>query len=150
MIRIASKSSIRLHQILVNTTFNAPMSYFDSVDNSVTLNRFSQDMTLIEAVLPIMTYLLLQSKRCFIFDPYDLLITLGSIACIVQLVLVAMSSGYMALTAPPLLVVLYLIQRFYLRTSRQMRFLDLEAKSPLYQQFTETLEGITTIRALGS
>ena len=62
MIKIASKSSIRLHQILVTTTFNSPMSYFDSVDNSVTLNRFSQDMTLIEAVLPIMTYILLQSS----------------------------------------------------------------------------------------
>jgi ATP-binding cassette, subfamily C (CFTR/MRP), member 1 len=62
----------------------------------------------------------------------------GSVACIVQLVLIAMGSGYMATVVPPLLLVLYLIQKFYLRTSRQMRFLDLEAKSPLYQQFTET------------
>jgi ABC-type multidrug transport system fused ATPase/permease subunit len=30
-----------------------------------------------------------------------------------------------------------------------MRFLDLEAKSPLYRQFTETLEGVATIRGLG-
>jgi ATP-binding cassette, subfamily C (CFTR/MRP), member 1 len=66
-----------------------------------------------------------------------------------QLVLVAMGSGYMAAVVPPLLIVLYFLQKFYLRTSRQMRFLDLEAKSPLYQQFTETLEGITTIRAFG-
>lgn len=61
MVNISSRSSIRLHQILTTSTFNAPMSYFDKVDNSVVLNRFSQDMTLIESVLPIMTYIVLQS-----------------------------------------------------------------------------------------
>jgi ATP-binding cassette subfamily C (CFTR/MRP) protein 1 len=30
-----------------------------------------------------------------------------------------------------------------------MRLLDLEAESPVYQHFTETLEGLATIRALG-
>jgi ATP-binding cassette, subfamily C (CFTR/MRP), member 1 len=44
---------------------------------------------------------------------------------------------------------LYLLQKFYLRTSRQMRHLDLEAKSPLYTHFTETLGGLATVRAFG-
>lgn len=61
-----------------------------------------------------------------------------------------MGSAYMGTIIIPLLVALYFIQDFYLRTSRQMRFLDLEAKSPLYRQFTETIEGIATIRASGS
>jgi ATP-binding cassette subfamily C (CFTR/MRP) protein 1 len=34
-------------------------------------------------------------------------------------------------------------------TSRQLRHLDLEAKSPLYTHFTETLSGVVTIRAFG-
>ena len=42
-----------------------------------------------------------------------------------------------------------MLQKFYLRTSRQLRFLDLEAKSPLYTHFTETLNGLHTIRAFG-
>lgn len=41
------------------------------------------------------------------------------------------------------------MQKFYLRTSRQMRFLDLEAKSPLYTHFTESLAGAVTVRAFG-
>jgi ATP-binding cassette subfamily C (CFTR/MRP) protein 1 len=41
------------------------------------------------------------------------------------------------------------IQKFYLRTSRQVRLLDLEAKSPLYTHFIETLSGLVTIRAFG-
>ncbi|EOD45447.1 putative abc transporter protein [Neofusicoccum parvum UCRNP2] len=57
---------------------------------------------------------------------------------------------------PPIAVLLpflagigYLIQRVYLRTSRQIRLMDLEAKAPLCTNFLETLAGIATIRAFG-
>jgi ATP-binding cassette, subfamily C (CFTR/MRP), member 1 len=39
------------------------------------------------------------------------------------------------------------IQKYYLRTSRQVRLLDLESKSPLYSHFIESLSGLVTIRA---
>jgi ATP-binding cassette subfamily C (CFTR/MRP) protein 1 len=55
----------------------------------------------------------------------------------------------MALTAPVLLIAVYFLQNFYLRTSRQMRFLDLEHKSPLYTHIAETMEGLSTIRTFG-
>ena len=55
----------------------------------------------------------------------------------------------MGITIIPCLLVLYGAQKVYLRTSRQLRFLDLEAKSPLYTWFVETLEGLSTIRGLG-
>lgn len=55
----------------------------------------------------------------------------------------------MALTCPALLICVYFLQKYYLRTSRQMRFLDLEFKSPLYTHFTEAIEGLSTIRAFG-
>jgi ABC-type transport system involved in cytochrome bd biosynthesis fused ATPase/permease subunit len=43
----------------------------------------------------------------------------------------------------------YLIQRVYLRTSRQVRIMDLEAKAPLCTHFLESLAGIVTIRCFG-
>jgi ATP-binding cassette, subfamily C (CFTR/MRP), member 1 len=52
-------------------------------------------------------------------------------------------------TIPASVLALYLIQRYYLRTSRQLRLLDIEGRSPLYQHFTETLEGVATIRSFG-
>jgi ATP-binding cassette subfamily C (CFTR/MRP) protein 1 len=55
----------------------------------------------------------------------------------------------MALLCPGLILAVYLLQKFYLRTSRQLRFLDLECKSPLYTHFTETVEGLSTVRAFG-
>jgi ATP-binding cassette subfamily C (CFTR/MRP) protein 1 len=70
----------------------------------------------------------------------------GGLQCVAQFALIAIGSSFMALSCPFLLIAIYLLQKFYLRTSRQMRFLDLEYKSPLYTHFTETLEGLSTIR----
>jgi ATP-binding cassette, subfamily C (CFTR/MRP), member 1 len=69
--------------------------------------------------------------------------------CIGQVVLISVAARYFAAAVPFSLVVVYLIQRCYLRTSRQLRFLDLEAKSPLYSLFTDCISGLATIRAFG-
>ncbi|GKZ48059.1 hypothetical protein AbraIFM66951_011809 [Aspergillus brasiliensis] len=133
MIKIVIRSGLELHKILVRTVVNAPMQFFAEVDTGVILNRFSQDMTLVDAVLPTMAFgTVLSVAQCF-----------------AQVALISLGSSYMALTIIPCLLVLYCAQKVYLRTSRQLRFLDLEAKSPLYTIFVETLDGISTIRGLG-
>jgi ABC-type multidrug transport system fused ATPase/permease subunit len=66
---------------------------------------------------------------------------------VVNVGIIAAGASYGAAIIPFLLVALYLLQHFYLRTSRQMRHLDLEAKSPLYTQFSETATGAQHIRA---
>lgn len=48
---------------------------------------------------------------------------------------------------PFLAATLFVVQRYYLRTSRQVRLLDIEAKAPLYKLFIETATGVATIRA---
>jgi ABC-type multidrug transport system fused ATPase/permease subunit len=63
--------------------------------------------------------------------------------------LLAVSAKYIALAVPLLFVVFYFLQKYYLRTSRQLRFLDLESKSSLYTQFEESLSGLVTLRAYG-
>lgn len=63
--------------------------------------------------------------------------------------LIGVSSPYAAISFPVVLVVLYLCQKVYLRTSRQLRFMDLESKAPLYSQFSECLSGLVTLRAFG-
>lgn len=49
----------------------------------------------------------------------------------------------------PLGAVYLYIQRYYLRTSRELKRLDSVSKSPIYAHFQESLGGITTIRAYG-
>jgi ATP-binding cassette subfamily C (CFTR/MRP) protein 1 len=49
---ITPKSGAGLHKILLRSVLRAPQSFFDRTDSGVTLNRFSQDMTLIDGQLP--------------------------------------------------------------------------------------------------
>ncbi|KEY65241.1 hypothetical protein S7711_08779 [Stachybotrys chartarum IBT 7711] len=127
------QSSRYLHNMLLTSVMRAPLSFFSSTDLGITLNRFSQDMTLMDQELP-MSF----------FGAMTLLLR-----ALVETGIIASGASYVAAAIPACLIALYLIQKFYLRTSRQMRFLDIESKSPLYTQFTEALAGLTTIRASG-
>ncbi|KAF2725612.1 multidrug resistance protein [Polychaeton citri CBS 116435] len=127
------RSSTTLHYKLLKSVMHAPYSFFVKTDSGVTLNRFSQDMSLIEGEL----------AGAFLQT------TDGGLLAIASGILIAAGSKYVAAIIPALLVILYLIQKFYLRTSRQLRFMDLEAQAPLLAWFRETSEGASTIRAFG-
>lgn len=71
----------------------------------------------------------------------------GLLSCIGEAVLIVLGAKHLAAMLPLAIVVLYLLQKFYLCTSRQLRVLDLQAKAPLYTQLLETIEGLPTIRA---
>lgn len=71
------------------------------------------------------------------------------LSVIASAVLVFIGSGYVAAAIPLCFVALAVIQFYYLRTSRQLRLLDIEAKAPLFSQFLETLNGIACVRAYG-
>jgi ABC-type multidrug transport system fused ATPase/permease subunit len=55
----------------------------------------------------------------------------------------------MVMIVIPLFAFIYVLQGFYLRTSRQLRYLDLHATAPLYNHFIETVDGAATIQAFG-
>ncbi|KAF2742355.1 P-loop containing nucleoside triphosphate hydrolase protein [Sporormia fimetaria CBS 119925] len=133
IITMVPRSGVNFHWKLLTTVLNSPMTFFSSTDTGVTLNRFSQDLQLIDMELPLAA---LNTFATFVL-------------CIGQMALIGASSPYAAISFPVVGASLYLVQKFYLRTSRQLRFLDLEAKSPLYTQFNEMLEGLATIRAFG-
>lgn len=63
------------------------------------------------------------------------------------LVLIAASTPLFITLILPLGAVYLYIQRYYLRTSRELKRLDSISRSPVYAHFQESLGGITTIRA---
>ncbi|KAJ5107721.1 hypothetical protein N7456_004396 [Penicillium angulare] len=133
IIYFASMSAQNLHERLVNSVMNAPLSFFTSTDIGTTINRFSQDMTLIDHDLP--------------YSMIDFMLSLSMAA--MSMVLMCISASYFSAVIPVVFLFMWILQKFYLRTSRQMRFLDLEAKSPLFSLFIESLSGLVTIRAFG-
>ncbi|RGP66062.1 hypothetical protein FSPOR_6888 [Fusarium sporotrichioides] len=126
-------SGNNFHQSLLKTVLDAPMSFFAATDAGTTINRFSQDLQLIDMDLPLSA---LNAFATFVL-------------CIAEMILIAVGSHYTAIAFPFLLATLWVVQHAYLRTSRQLRFMDLEAKSPLYALFTETVTGLATLRAFG-
>jgi ATP-binding cassette subfamily C (CFTR/MRP) protein 1 len=69
--------------------------------------------------------------------------------CLSGSLLILVGIKYLAAALPLILLFLYALQLFYLRTSRQLRHMDLEAKSPLYTHLLETVQGLSTIRSFG-
>lgn len=71
----------------------------------------------------------------------------NSARALYTLALISVSTpAFIALILPLGAVYLY-IQRYYLRTSRELKRLDSISRSPIYAHFQESLGGITTIRA---
>lgn len=126
-------SGANFHRILLRTTLGAKMSFLSITDTGSILNRFSQDLQLIDMDLPVAA----------------INVVATGFLCLAQLILVGVSAGYAAISFPFLFFFLYCIQRVYLRTSRQLRLLDIEAKAPLFSHFTDTLKGLPSIRAFG-
>ncbi|KAL4722768.1 hypothetical protein ACLX1H_010006 [Fusarium chlamydosporum] len=57
--------------------------------------------------------------------------------------------SWFAISIPFVITILVLIQRFYVRTSKQLRLIEIEHKAPLFSHFLETINGLATIRAFG-
>lgn len=72
-----------------------------------------------------------------------------ALSALAEAVLVCLGSSYLAVGIPICIALLYIIQNYYLRTSRQLRLLDIEARAPLFTHFLETRDGVASIRAYG-
>jgi ATP-binding cassette, subfamily C (CFTR/MRP), member 1 len=73
--------------------------------------------------------------------------SLDVVSSTVDGVLICFGSTYMAFTIPILLVCVYILGQYYLKTSKPLRLIDLEAKTPVLSLLSETVDGIETIRA---
>lgn len=122
-----------LHSRAVSALMAAPLRYFTKTDQGITVNLFSQDINLLDMVLP-------RSVSNTVLSTFT---SFG------QAVVIAIGTPLVAVGYPALFIVISAIAKIYLRTSRQLRLLELENKSPLYAQFQDTVRGIASIRAFG-
>ncbi|PNY23537.1 ABC transporter [Tolypocladium capitatum] len=150
-VEVIPKSAQALHWTLLETVMRAPLSFFASTDSGDLVNRFSQDMSLVDRELPTAMYttthgLFYPAVPPSRSAPVTYLVA-GILLCIGEGVLIVLGAKYLAAAVPFMIIVLYSLQSFYLRTSRQLRILDLQAKAPLYAHLMETTGGLVTIRA---
>ncbi|KAK7403629.1 hypothetical protein QQX98_010594 [Neonectria punicea] len=130
---VGPTSGRTLHRRILTAAMNAPMSFLSNTETGSLINRFSQDLRYVDMILPV-------ALAIFLFE-----IT----ACIGAAGLAIAAVGWFAISIPFVVATLVLIQRFYVRTSKQLRLLEIEHKAPLFSHFLESIHGLATIRAFG-
>jgi ABC-type multidrug transport system fused ATPase/permease subunit len=126
-------ASKRIHRQLMESITRAKFRFFDATPLGQIMNRFSKD---IEAI-----------------DQEVAPVAVGFVHCLFSIITIiilisAITPGF--LIAGFFITILYfLIGRFYISSSRDLKRLESIQRSPLYQQFGETMSGTTTIRAYG-
>ncbi|KAF1981153.1 ABC transporter family protein [Aulographum hederae CBS 113979] len=125
------EASRKLHERMAFAIFRSPMSFFETTPSGRILNRFSSDIYRVDEVL----------ARTF-----NMLFVNSARALFTLVVISASTPVFIALIVPLAALYLY-IQRYYLRTSRELKRLDSISRSPIYAHFQESLSGISTIRA---
>jgi ATP-binding cassette, subfamily C (CFTR/MRP), member 1 len=125
------EASRKLHERMATAIFRAPMSFFDTTPAGRILNRFSSDVYRLDEVL----------ARTF-----NMLFVNFARSAFTLIVISVGTPAFVALIIP-LTAVYYWVQRYYLRTSRELKRLDSVSRSPMYAHFQESLGGISTIRA---
>ena len=126
-------ASWKIHSRLLDAVTRAKFKFFDSTPLGQLMNRFSKDIEAIDQeVAPVAVGVL----GC-----------LASVITIVVLISV-ITPGFL-IAGVFITAIYFAIGKFYLASSVNLKRLESVLRSPLYQQFGETLSGVTTIRAYG-
>ncbi|KAL1887351.1 Transporter of the ATP-binding cassette (ABC) [Ceratocystis pirilliformis] len=126
-------ASRSIHSRLIESVTRAKFKFFDVTPLGQIMNRFSKDL---EAVDQEIAPIALSVAGCAL----GIIITIVLIATITPLFLVAAF----------FITLLFLgVGILYISASRDLKRLESVQRSPLFQQFGETLSGMTTIRAYG-
>ena len=64
-------------------------------------------------------------------------------------IILGYSTPFSLILIVPISIVYIFIQRYYVSSSRQLARLDSSTKSPIFSYFSESLNGVSTIRAYG-
>ncbi|KAJ5894526.1 Metal resistance protein YCF1 [Penicillium taxi] len=125
------EASRKLHERMAFAIFRSPMSFFETTPSGRILNRFSSDIYRVDEVLARTFNMLFANSARAVFT----------------MVVIATSTPAFLVLVIPLAWVYLSYQKYYLRTSRELKRLDSVTRSPIFAHFQESLGGISTIRA---
>lgn len=126
-------ASHHIHRRLMEAVMHAKFRFFDSTPLGQLMNRFSKDIELVDQeIAPV---------------------AVGVVHCMASIitiiVLISIITPRFLIAGVFISIMYFLIGSFYINSSRDLKRLESIQRSPLYQQFGETLSGMTTIRAYG-
>lgn len=123
----------RIHHVVLKRILRAPKSFFDTTPLGLLLNIFSKDMDTLDDLLPVS---LTGLAKC---------ITIVSTAMVVS----AVASPLALASVPFAFFIFRRLTRFFQLSATQLKRLDKATSGPLLSLYSETLGGVTSIRAFG-
>uniref|UniRef100_A0A1B0ATA3 ABC transmembrane type-1 domain-containing protein n=1 Tax=Glossina palpalis gambiensis TaxID=67801 RepID=A0A1B0ATA3_9MUSC len=125
------KARRNLHDKLLQAIMNKSLHFFQVTPLGRILNRFSNDMEIIDKKIAATSQRLLQF----------------SLLCLCAVLInVAITPWFILLTLP-ICASYYIVQSFYRCSSRELQRIENATNSPIISHLTETIQGVTTIRA---
>ncbi|CAL5345398.1 unnamed protein product [Camellia sinensis] len=131
LITSSLKAARKLHDTMLQSVLRAPMLFFHTNPIGRVINRFARDVGDIDRNVA-------SSMNMFLSQVWQLLSTF---------VLIGIVSTISLWAIMPLLILFYAAYLYYQSTSREVKRLDSITRSPVYAQFGEALNGLSTIRA---
>jgi ABC-type multidrug transport system fused ATPase/permease subunit len=128
-VRAARVYHIKLLQSILRST----LSFFECTPAGRIINRFSRDIESLENAIP-------DSIKIVLFCLSNIIHTFA---------ILAYTTPFSLLLILPASIIYLFIQRYYVCSARQLARLDSSTKSPIFSHFSETLAGVSTIRAYG-
>ena len=129
--RFGIRAGEQLHRELWHGIVFAPLVFFETTPVGRILNRFAKDIAEVDDVLP-------DTLQWFLMC----LLRVLSI-----LTMVTIASPLFAVALLPLVGLYWYFREYYRRSSRELQRLESLSRSPVFAHFSETLNGLPTIRA---
>ncbi|KAL7741933.1 hypothetical protein ACLKA6_012144 [Drosophila palustris] len=120
-----------LHDKLLQTILHKTLHFFQVTPLGRIVNRFSNDMAIIDKKIAATSQRLLQFSLLCLFA---------------ILINVSITPWFLALTLP-ICGAYYAIQKFYRCSARELQRIENSTNSPVISHLSETIQGVTTIRA---
>ncbi|KAI9217149.1 hypothetical protein BC828DRAFT_351776, partial [Blastocladiella britannica] len=116
---------------LLTNVIALPMSFFDTTPSGRLLNRFSNDQAKVDVQIPTV----LSQFQWLSFSVTGILITAVA------------GAPFFIFALVPLAILFLAIQSFFLGASREVQRINMVTTSPVFNHFSETLDGLATVRA---
>ena len=127
----AISAATRLHDNMLSALLSAPMYWFETTPTGRTLSRCSKDVDEADTLL----------RQAFT----------SMLNCMVEslsiLVLVTiLTGGWLIMGLIPVTFLYYHAMIYYRKTSRELKRLESVSRSPIFSHFSETLNGLSSVR----
>ena len=131
---ICANGSISIHKTLFDAVIHAKIRFFDVTPTGSVINRFSGDLHMIDAPIP-------GTLSGFLFTFTEL---------VSAIIVIAISSPLFLVFVLPLALIYWAILHMFIPTSRQVQRFQSSSRSPVNHHFSETISGVSTVRAFGA